>query len=274
MSSERRLVPESYNFPAMAECGGTLTYRYDQQNGMEGMLFMLSAAASDADILAGIGSCYNAVGMSAEMMIVQLFDLYGDGRIHLAAVVRDLQDKSKYGHIFGPYYDNHILIFENRQSKGGPPQFKGFILKQKCRLFRYFEDIGKKPGVPVLRDRGLLRQRNGRVSVGEYSWPWICDWDGRGVWDIVIGTREMLLLFRNSGTMRNPLYTPGERMKLWGEPIKHSVHSLRPFPVDWDGTGRMDLIVGSESGWFHLFRRPALKGTCPKAELSKIQERK
>jgi len=48
-----------------------LTYRYDQQNGMEGMLFMLSAVASDADILAGIGSCYNAVGMSAEMMIVQ-----------------------------------------------------------------------------------------------------------------------------------------------------------------------------------------------------------
>jgi trimethylamine--corrinoid protein Co-methyltransferase len=64
-------MAQSYNFPAAAECGGTLTYRYDQQNGMEGMLFMLSAAASDADILAGIGSCYNAVGMSAEMMIVQ-----------------------------------------------------------------------------------------------------------------------------------------------------------------------------------------------------------
>jgi hypothetical protein len=499
---------------------------------------------------------------------VQLFDLYGDGRIHLAAVIRDLQDKSKYGHIFGPYYDNYILIFENRQSKGKPPKFKapyklsladgsvltlkgggsgslcdwngdgvwdvmladckdseqrfrlfrnegtneepeltdagllmegkypgvggrfysnasfkGFILKQKCRLFRYFEDIGKKPGAPVLRDRGLLRQRNGRVSVGEYSWPWVCDWDGdggrdiaagcsggspfiieetgksdppvyrprrilesagvpiwhtwgntltqtggertegywrpaivdwdldglpdllapigishgklvdgkpvpdgrlffykntgtrsdpryaapeeilledgsppmachtafpmdwdsdgryeivsfdfegrlclyrlkddpqkdpltllpgipllmedgsffnlemiykyvgrqwgvelavcdwdgRGVWDIVIGTREMLLLFRNNGSIEKPLYTAGERMELWGKQIKHSVHSLRPFPVDWDGTGRMDLIVGSESGWFHLFRRPALEGACPKAELSKVQERK
>ena len=92
----------------------------------------------------------------------------------------------------------------------------------------------------------------------------VCDWDGRGVWDVLIGTREMLLLFRNSGTNEEPAYAPGERMKLWGKPITHSVHNLRPCPVDWDGTGRIDLLVGSESGWFHLFRRPALDGMRPK----------
>ena len=62
---------QAYNMPTAAECGGTMTYRYDQQNGAEGMLFMLSALSSGTHILAGIGSCYNAVGMSAEMMIVQ-----------------------------------------------------------------------------------------------------------------------------------------------------------------------------------------------------------
>jgi trimethylamine--corrinoid protein Co-methyltransferase len=61
----------SYNIPVGAECGGTMTYRYDQQNGAEGMLFMLAAYQSGANLLAGIGSCYNAVGMSAEMMIIQ-----------------------------------------------------------------------------------------------------------------------------------------------------------------------------------------------------------
>lgn len=60
----------SYNMPVAAECGGTMTYRYDVQNGAEGMLFMLSAFASGANVLAGIGSCHNANGMSAEMMIV------------------------------------------------------------------------------------------------------------------------------------------------------------------------------------------------------------
>ncbi|MFH1007028.1 MAG: trimethylamine methyltransferase family protein [Candidatus Latescibacterota bacterium] len=57
--------------PVFAECGGTMTYRYDQQNGAEGMIFMLSAHASGADILAGIGSTHNANGMSAEMMLIQ-----------------------------------------------------------------------------------------------------------------------------------------------------------------------------------------------------------
>lgn len=62
---------QAYNLPVSSECGGTMTYRYDQQNGAEGMLFMLAACESGANLLAGIGSCYNAVGMSAEMMVIQ-----------------------------------------------------------------------------------------------------------------------------------------------------------------------------------------------------------
>ena len=59
------------NLPVMAECGGTLTHRCDPQSGAEGMLFMLSALASRAHVLSGFGSCHNAVGMSAEMMVIQ-----------------------------------------------------------------------------------------------------------------------------------------------------------------------------------------------------------
>lgn len=60
----------AYSMPVSSECGGTMTYRYDQQSGAEGMLFTLAARESGASILAGIGSCYNANGMSAEMMVV------------------------------------------------------------------------------------------------------------------------------------------------------------------------------------------------------------
>ena len=59
------------NMPVGAECGGTLTHRYDPQAGAEGMLFMLAAHASGAHRIAGFGSCHNAVGMSAEMMVIQ-----------------------------------------------------------------------------------------------------------------------------------------------------------------------------------------------------------
>jgi trimethylamine--corrinoid protein Co-methyltransferase len=59
------------HMPVGAECGGTLTHRYDPQAGAEGMLFMLAAHASGAHRIAGFGSCHNAVGMSAEMMVMQ-----------------------------------------------------------------------------------------------------------------------------------------------------------------------------------------------------------
>ena len=60
-------IAKSYGLPVAAEAGGTMTYRYDQQNAMEGFLFMLSAYASQANVLAGFGSNYNALGMSGEM---------------------------------------------------------------------------------------------------------------------------------------------------------------------------------------------------------------
>ena len=47
---------KAYRLPVAAECGGSMTYRYDQQNGAEGMLFMLGALSSGAHLLAGIGS--------------------------------------------------------------------------------------------------------------------------------------------------------------------------------------------------------------------------
>jgi len=61
----------SYHMPAAAECGGTMTCRYDVQSGAEGMLFMKAAYDSGADLLSGFGSCCNAVGMSPEMMLIQ-----------------------------------------------------------------------------------------------------------------------------------------------------------------------------------------------------------
>ncbi len=57
--------------PVAAECGGAMSPRYDVQTGAEGVLFMLAAIASGADLLAGFGSGYTAMGMSAEMMVIQ-----------------------------------------------------------------------------------------------------------------------------------------------------------------------------------------------------------
>ena len=64
-------LARSYCMPTSAEAGGTLSHRYDMQSGAESMLFMFTAQNSGADILAGIGSCYNANGLSSEMIVIQ-----------------------------------------------------------------------------------------------------------------------------------------------------------------------------------------------------------
>lgn len=62
---------KSYRLPTAATCGGAMGSRYDQQTGAEGMLFMLSAVSSEADVIHGFGSFYNAMGMSPEMQLIQ-----------------------------------------------------------------------------------------------------------------------------------------------------------------------------------------------------------
>jgi len=64
-------LARSYGVPVLVECGGSMVGRFDQQNGAEGMLLMLSAVASGADLMAGFGSTLNAVGHSTEMMLIQ-----------------------------------------------------------------------------------------------------------------------------------------------------------------------------------------------------------
>lgn len=64
-------LAKAYNMPTSSECGGTLSHRYDMQSGAESMLFMLTAQNTGADMLSGLGSCYNANGLSSEMIVIQ-----------------------------------------------------------------------------------------------------------------------------------------------------------------------------------------------------------
>ena len=63
-------VCAAYNVPFLAECGGTTPADFDMQCGAEAMMQMFSAVGSDADVLAGVGSCYNANGLSSENIVI------------------------------------------------------------------------------------------------------------------------------------------------------------------------------------------------------------
>ncbi|MFN0167724.1 MAG: trimethylamine methyltransferase family protein [Bryobacteraceae bacterium] len=60
-----------YNLPVAGETAGATTWRLDVQNGAEGMLYLLAAVAAGQHMFGGLGSNYNAVGMSAEQILLQ-----------------------------------------------------------------------------------------------------------------------------------------------------------------------------------------------------------
>ena len=60
----------SYELPYLIECGGNTPAGFDMQTGAESMMQMLSAVGSGADVLSGLGSCYNANGLSAENIVI------------------------------------------------------------------------------------------------------------------------------------------------------------------------------------------------------------
>lgn len=60
-----------YGLPVTGEAAGTLSASADVQNGAEGMLYLLASMAGGQNLICGLGSMYNANGMSAEQIVMQ-----------------------------------------------------------------------------------------------------------------------------------------------------------------------------------------------------------
>jgi len=68
------------------------------------------------------------------------------------------------------------------------------------------------------------------------------------------------MYYENTGTNAQPAFLPGINLAVDSKPISVGCHVTTPVPVDWDKSGRLDLIVTGESGLLHLFRRSYLDG--------------
>lgn len=122
--------------PVHTETGGALNCRYDMQSGAEGMLMVLSAVMSGADLLAGSGSCLNANGLSPEFMLSHY--AYHDAAEHLkngysmAELDRCLESIREQGcggnfltddltieHLRDSEFFSHLLFDESGEHGGG-----------------------------------------------------------------------------------------------------------------------------------------------------------
>ena len=89
------------------------------------------------------------------------------------------------------------------------------------------------------------------LNVGRATAVAVGDWDGDGVPDLVIGTIDgSVFKVHNDGTADKPAF--GRPEKLPGIVAREG--DAGPCLADWDGDGKLDLLLGSGSGEVRFFR--------------------
>ncbi len=83
----------------------------------------------------------------------------------------------------------------------------------------------------------------------------LVDWDGDGDLDLLTDSDDGPIWYENTGTQANPVMTLRGLLL----PFKIRGHNPTPNAADWNGDGKLDLLVGAEDGFLYYFERSFLE---------------
>lgn len=108
----------------------------------------------------------------------------------------------------------------------------------------------------------------------------LVDWDNDGDLDLINGTLWHIYYYENTGTRTRPVFRPRGRMKAGGEELRVFRHAGSVDAADWNGDGRLDLVVSTENPSdqplgeiIHLFDRAFIEDELPTAALGKLEKK-
>ena len=112
----------------------------------------------------------------------------------------------------------------------------------------YFYRNTNTDAAPILAPGVKLMVGSSPLTVSLRATPYVCDWDGDGLNDLLCGNGDgYVYFFKNLGTAQNPTYAAGTRLRAAGAELNLGIRSVvRDF--DWDGDGVRDLVGSSDTG--------------------------
>ena len=99
------------------------------------------------------------------------------------------------------------------------------------------------------------------MNVGVATVVPTADWDGDGKADLIVGELQgQVFVLRNVGAPGRPAFSQPQRITAGGLPVEAESGIAAPCDADWDGGGRLDLLLGASDGSVVWFRNEARTG--------------